>query len=436
MNYLKHLVRSKGTSNLFGRAAMIFRRFGFTRAKSAGALLRVLEITSKHGCTPTFFITADLLDHHEDLIRTVCANSVQVGLHGHHHIDHSQMSGPTQRHEISNGVRKFQKIGIPVKGFRGPYLRFNKETARAVRDIGLSWVSNAIMLFDEDAWLKKMTECNGVRDLVHTFYTLEQIKEQPSLPIWGPHCLEIPISLPDDELLLDRFAIREPDKLSEIWLDMLSSTREQGELFNCIFHPERIDLLSETLDALLEKTVDYTDVWISPLDDIAGWWQERANFSFEITQNGSDVFNVTAHCSKRASVVLQHSGGKLQFIDQTGKNRTFPVHSGFKPVIHVPHGYCDENVRYLKNEGFVLERDADPSRCAFALNGTCSKTPRQLLDTLNQARGPLLRFWRWPNGFRSALAITADVDAITLMDFVRRAWHFLHTQTYKSCHTL
>ena len=41
----------------------------------------------------------------------------------------------------------------------------------------------------------------------------------------------------------------------------------------------------------------------------------------------------------------------------------------------------------------------------------------------------LLRFWRWPDRFKSALAITADVDAITLWDFVRRARHFLRARS-------
>ena len=107
------------------------------------------------------------------------------------------------------------------------------------------------------------------------------------------------------------------------------------------------------------------------------------------------------------------------------ENGTFSVHSGFRPVIGISPGFCDEKIPCLINEGFAVEHDADPSSCAFALDGTCAKSSRQLLQSMKNARGPLLRFARWPRGFRSALAVSADIDAITLWDFVRRARHFM-----------
>ena len=118
----------------------------------------------------------------------------------------------------------------------------------------------------------------------------------------------------------------------------------------------------------------------------------------------------------------------MKFI-KLAENRTFSVHSKFRPVIAVSSGFCNEKLRCLINDGFVVDHDVDPSQCAFALDGTCSKDIRHLLGAVKKARGPLLRFGRWPAGYRSALAVSADVDAITLWDFVRRARHFLRTQT-------
>ena len=434
MNYLQHLLDSKGRANLVSRAAMICRRFGLTRRKSRETLERILEITAKYAYKPSFFITADLLDHHSELIREITRNRTHVGLHGHHHIDHAQMSGTVQKYEIARGLEKFKACNIPVSGFRGPFLRFNADTAKAANDSGISWVTHSVMLLDHNARTASLTACSAVRHLLEDFYVQESHGATPSLPCWGPHCLEIPVSLPDDEVLVDRIQIHDPDELTAIWSSMLESTRQEGELFNLLFHPERIEFLAKPLDGLLEKANSYRDLWLCSLDDIAQWWKERATFSFEIkpplpqTSNlgpqTSGVFQVTPRCNSTASIALQQPGGRTESI-RPGTDGTFSVHSSFRPVIRISPGFCDKDTPCLTNDGFVVEHDGDPSRCSFALEGTCSKDIRQLLEAVKKAQGPLLRFARWPAGYRSAMAVSADVDAITLWDFVRRAWYFI-----------
>ena len=53
-----------------------------------------------------------------------------------------------------------------------------------------------------------------------------------------------------------------------------------------------------------------------------------------------------------------------------------------------------------------------------------TKDEGALLAEIEKAPLPLLRMWRWPDGMRSSFTISADVDSVTLMDFVRRAWQF------------
>ena len=100
MNYLRHLIRSKGTNDVFKRFCTICRNFGFTTEKSYRALQQIISITGNYGCKPTFFITADLLDHYGELIKQLCNNGVAVGLHGHHHVDHSRMDSKAQHSSI------------------------------------------------------------------------------------------------------------------------------------------------------------------------------------------------------------------------------------------------------------------------------------------------------------------------------------------------
>ena len=423
MNYLHHLIRSKGILNVPRRFMMIYRRFGFTGVKSARALNRLLEITDTYRCKPSLFITADLLEHHDELIQGIAGRDVDLALHGHHHIDHALLEGSHQRDEIAKGIEKFRKHGLEVSGFRGPFLRFNDETEEAVATNGLPWVSQTVMLFNGTTSTHELNQNNKTRHVLK-FYTQKSHVQEPSIPGWGSHCLEIPVSLPDDEIIIDRLGITDASKITEIWLDMLKISRRQGELLNVVLHPERIDLVAKPLSTLLETAVSQGDIWVAPLHEISQWWHERSSSSLEIRDDhGSETCQIWVNGSRRASLALSQPSGAMDFIDFE-RNRPFTISNGFRPVIGLSPDFCDKGGECLINEGFVVETNGDLSRCAFTFNGTCTMNRRQLLESLKQAQGPLVRMWRWPNGFKSALAITADVDAITLWDFIRRAGHF------------
>jgi hypothetical protein len=42
---------------------------------------------------------------------------------------------------------------------------------------------------------------------------------------------------------------------------------------------------------------------------------------------------------------------------------------------------------------------------------------RSLLRHIEDSRLPLVRLGRWPNGAKSALVVTGDVDALTIWDY-------------------
>jgi hypothetical protein len=39
---------------------------------------------------------------------------------------------------------------------------------------------------------------------------------------------------------------------------------------------------------------------------------------------------------------------------------------------------------------------------------------------IDETRRPLVRFGTWPQGCKSALSVTGDIDALTIWDFVQR----------------
>jgi peptidoglycan/xylan/chitin deacetylase (PgdA/CDA1 family) len=432
MNYVQHLLRSKGKANLFSRALMIYRRFGLTGAKTTKALLRIVEMAHKHACTPTVFVTADLLDRHGELIHRISRDGTAIGIHGHYHIDFASLPADVQTKDIGIALDKFRNHGITVDGFRGPFLRHNQHTPKAVRDNGLSYVSHSVMVIHGPAWSERINACNSARNLIQGFYSEESHEEIPSLPSWELGCLQIPVSLPDDELLVDRLRIRKPEELTAIWSDMLDITHHNGELFNLLIHPERMNIIDKPLDALLKDARDDRHLWVDSLHEIARWWQERSSFTFDIVKTNAKAYQVTPRSTSRASVLLQQPGGKRTCVT-LDKNGTLTIPSAFSPTIYMPPGFCNKETSCLANEGFVVNRDADPSTCSFTLSGTCPRKPRALLATLNDAKGPLVRFARWPDEYRSALSISLDLDAFTILDFVRRFRHFRQIDQHQHC---
>lgn len=354
----------------------------------------------------------------------LACREVEVGLHGHHHVDHALLDGRLQNNEICKGLAQFESCGISVRGFRGPFLRFNDETNRAAVDNGLSWVSHTAMLFYQNICSSEIKKSMNARRVLD-FYTQKPHELQPSVPFWEGKCLELPVSLPDDEILIDRLGISDPSRIAEIWLDMLAFSRREGELFNLLIHPERMDLVAEPLESLLKTAVSYGDIWIASLDEIARWWHERLESSFiekDVEDKRTFKFYVPSD-SQRCSFMLHKPGGSEEFLE-INKNRNFSINGSLKPVVGLPPGYCEKGAPCLTNEGFLVEPKGDLPNCSHLLEGRCAGNRREIIESLKHTRGDILRIWRWPKRFKSALAVSADVDAITVLDFVRRAWHF------------
>lgn len=402
---------------------MILRRFGFTSAKSKRALEQFVSIASKHECIPSLFVTGDLLDHNRRYFQELAERNVSIGLHGHHHVDHALLTESIQRKEIRKALDKFRHAQITIRGFRSPYLRFSKKTLRAVHANNLAWTSNMVMYYYPEPFIRKC-DMNCANRLVEQFYTPLSITDQPSIPFFVNGYLEMPVALPDDEILIDRFNMTDPYQLADVWLWMLNYSRNNGEFLNLIFHPERLPFFGKALDIVLEKARAYGDVWTASLDHIARWWEKKAHWTFEIEKTGPKVFEVTTECDEQAAVMLQYPNGKSEIVnDHPGKK--FVLETECNPVIGCPPNCSGEGLAWLKNEGFFVKSVDDPVSCAFYFDERQSNpTPRKLLKSTYESAGPILRFARWPKGYASALSITTDVDAINLLDFIRRAHYF------------
>ena len=67
----------------------------------------------------------------------------------------------------------------------------------------------------------------------------------------------------------------------------------------------------------------------------------------------------------------------------------------------------------------MVEFTHDPAHCSlfFDCKDFDHHQERAILAEIDASPAPLVRLWRWPNGAQSALAVTGDIDALTLFDF-------------------
>ena len=117
----------------------------------------------------------------------------------------------------------------------------------------------------------------------------------------------------------------------------------------------------------------------------------------------------------------------LRPIEQGERGNRYPAGNQKKHLIGISLCSPDNFEAFLREEGFLTERSANPQDYSLFFNTRDKWTEvgrRALLQEIDDCREPLLRIWRWPHKARAACVISSDVDSITLRDFVDRMLHF------------
>ena len=94
-----------------------------------------------------------------------------------------------------------------------------------------------------------------------------------------------------------------------------------------------------------------------------------------------------------------------------------------RPFVGLPPDAPKQVVSFLREQGYILDCGETASRCGTHLSAaTMARLTSQveLIEHIEASTGPLIRYWRWPEGARSAMCVTGDVDALTLLDYAAR----------------
>jgi peptidoglycan/xylan/chitin deacetylase (PgdA/CDA1 family) len=438
MSLVSFSIKTKGIHNFARRIWTVFARFGISETRTRRALHTVIDILHKYDGAATFFIPAIVLRRHSRLIAEIASCGAEIGIHGYVHNDYRSLNEDEQFQQTKQATSVFQSTQTPYCGFRNPYLGWTEESLHVFEALGFIYDSNEAILhdvidlerfspllrsgFEKSLLLFQALPCNA--------YTLR--------PHFERSLLRIPTSIPDDEMLFDRLRITDTEEVGRIWSRVMKCVYDLGGIYTLNLHPERAIPCKHALDFLLSYAHNQPlPIWTACLQDCAQWWKERSQFRLHITAHAPDRWQVKATCTSRGTLLARH----LIVEDQ-------PTTAWFGADVWIPSQHCIVNathcpcialspqtpeqvIDFLHEQGYPTVRCSQKDAHLYAsyldlpegLGTTYQEQIRQrsrLLETVERLEVPLLHFGCWPNGSRAALAISGDIDSVTVQDFFLR----------------
>ncbi|MFL5626161.1 MAG: polysaccharide deacetylase family protein [Ktedonobacteraceae bacterium] len=440
MNLVSFSIRTKGIHNFVRRLWTVFTRFGISEAKTQKALHTVIEALKQYNSTPTFYIPAVVLGRHTALITEVARSGAEIGIHGYVHNDYRSLSKNEQYKQTKQAISVFERTQISYQGFRNPYLGWTEETLEVFAELGFMYESNEAVIHD-------VIDLEPLSPLLRLGYekSLELFQAIPCTaftlrPHFEGEVLRIPISIPDDEMVFDRLRITNVEEVGDIWSGIMQRVYNLGGLYVLNLHPERAALCKHALDKLLSYACSQPlPVWVACLQDIAQWWKERRQFRLTMTLLAPGRWRIEADCTLRATLLARNLMVEDQPTSSWSGNDVrvqvhhFTVSASRCPCIGLSSQTPQQVLDFLLEQGYpavYCSQDEDHLYTTYldmpeGLGTTHEeqiKHRSMLVQKIEQMDAPFLHFGCWPNGNHAALAISGDIDSVTVQDFFLRVF--------------
>src|SRR5579884_799130 len=412
------LRQSRGPRNAMHRLPTIISRFGVSAGKSRRQLERLTSILDRHGVRATLPVTAVTARRNPEVLHWLRDRGVEIAAHGFVHNDFSAVTSRRQWEDVFRARDELAALGLPVRGWRCPYSRWNADTLLALKASGFDYDATPVYAWPAfDAEGIEMTPAERADyERVCSLFGVRDASRSAVLPQEIDGLVQIPMSIPQDEDMVDRLGLSQ-DQMTRVWLRVLHDSRELRELFVICLHPERVEICSEALDATLREATSLSDVWVPTLGEISDWWRARSQATIEVSPNGGNG-SWQVRVAALASASLMLGDRKLPTSGRV------TIEATEKPVVTFGPQWPQEALDRVRGAGYIVERDSDGRGVDPATFASPNDDPGTIIRMLNQHQDRLLRLQPWPSGYRSCLAVSGDIDALTLFDFAMRLKEF------------
>ena len=424
---LKTWYKRRGANFIIQRGMNLLKRYRLGSDKAVRRIQDCLKGLADLGCLPTFFTPAFLLQRNPAFIRLLQEAGAEIAVHGYHHINLGDLSASDASCQLLRAVRSFERYGIEARGFRYPYLGYKDEFLAALPDGLFDYSSNQTIYWGVDKEEYGHQHKNILFNTLDVFYNAKDSSQKLCLPWMRSNMVEIPVCVPDDIQLYDGLRL-DSSGIANAWAQILQQTYLRGEIFTLIFHTELADCCDSPFGELIRRARQYRPgVWIARLREISDWWREKANFKVEITPVATGLrlhFTCTPHAtilargldSIGAMPVWYKAYHRLQ-------SNVLEVSTNSRPFVGLGPNAPERTVSFLREQGYILDTGETARSCGIYLdNAVLMKQADEveLTNFIESSPAPLVRFWPWPDGAKSALSFTGDLDALSLMDYASR----------------
>ena len=212
----------------------------------------LLDMLERFAMRATFFVPGWIAERYPDVVARIHRMGHEVGHHGYLHEWPDPDAPDAETARFEQGMAALERVtGVRPVGFRSPAWELTPRTLPLLQEHGMLYSSN---LMDD---LVPYLHPNGVVELPVQWvlddapYFMFQTRV-PSRPIWPAEFVE------------------------RAWLEEFHGIYQLGGHFNLTVHPQFIGRPGRLrmLERVLSAVHGYPDVWVAPLRDVAGYWQE------------------------------------------------------------------------------------------------------------------------------------------------------------------
>jgi hypothetical protein len=423
---LRKWYAERGPAFIGKRAIALLGRYGLTSSAAMQRIESCAATLADYGCPPTLPTPGRVVQRYPGFLRRLQNMGAEIAVHGYDHVELAAYPPAEARQQLLRAVEVFGRQGIEVFGFRCPYLSWSEELIAELPKGMFGYSSNVAIRWD-------VTPATGARDtavgseVLHRLYKPASALDTVCVPWTRPNLVEIPVCVPDDLELHDSLQLG-PEGIAQAWIQILHQTFQRGELFDLLFHPELAERHREPFIAVLQEAKSlHPSVWMATLREISDWWQEKSSFDVATSHTPTGL-HISFNCSERATVLVRgldgcHSEDAWDGAYYRLRTRALRVPAEPRPFVGLSEHVPERTVSFLREQGYILDTGNTAKTCVTYIDAAIlARVPNlvELVNHIEASSGPLVRYWRWPNGTKSAMCISGDLDAITLLDYASR----------------